>query len=156
MLFFPLLPIPRNRATEGAGSPLPAAIGHEPTPLLIVGQLAMAVGGTVLLTTRPQLRDAARHWAKARDKVAAGHVVVFSLPEPLASREKGRATAAGAGLAGSRPASASRPPQQRGQLVPTTPNPSSCVTLRVLNLQSLVDSFRRQSPTHPFVVFKLL
>lgn len=50
----PLLRVPRTRATERAGSPLPASIGLEPMQRRILGQLATAVGGTTLLTTRPQ------------------------------------------------------------------------------------------------------
>lgn len=64
-----------------------------------------------MLEIRPQLRDVARHWAKAPDAEAAGHVVVFSSPELLSSREKERTNAAGARPAGSRPASASRLPR---------------------------------------------
>lgn len=91
----------------------------------IFDQLEAAVGGPALLEVRPQLRDVARHWAKAPDAEAAGHVVVFSSPEPLTGREEERANAAGVRPAGSRPASASRLPR-RGQadaLVPTPPSP---------------------------------
>lgn len=147
----PLPPGPPNCTAERAESPLPATIGHDSV------RGAASANGRRLWAEPPRWKPApnsvtaARHWAEACDARAAGHVVVFSLPEPQASREKGRTSAAGARPAGSSPASASRP-QQRGltnALVPTPPNPSSCVPLRLLNSQRLADGVRRQSPTLP-------
>lgn len=42
-----------------------------------------------MLTTRPRFRDTACHWLKVREAKAAGHVVVFSLPErPVLGEEE--------------------------------------------------------------------